>query len=315
MLSTSKVLPVISILLAISMFSPLQVLSQSDVQFRLHNRTVSPFRCSDAAPLYAAGGHQGGSAQSLPQSEYLKARPDCQDMVAEEPPLRIPSLEKPPTSTSSNAPATDALDFAPRSLSESPLKKTDNAEFAMLRAQHAVLEILQEENACSAWLRQTDPQVTATFRSLHYRIERDGADRVIRERNDSGDWSKHGPYVARTSENTGPGSSVTLNANGAFFRRSGPVFNIAWLGGMEQETNDWALIHIGPYEGGSLPAQVVALLHELAHIIGAIRRDGSAEFGLKRSQENTDLILQHCKREADASAKHSEIELSQTPPD
>ncbi len=62
-------------------------------------------------------------------------------------------------------------------------------------------------------------------------------------------------------------------------------------------------LHIGPFDGGSLEAQIIAMLHELAHVVGAIPHDGLSPSGLNQSQANTELILQHCKNAAKASAK------------
>ncbi len=38
------------------------------------------------------------------------------------------------------------------------------------RAREQVLTILQEENACTAWFRQADPDPAGVFQSLHYEI-------------------------------------------------------------------------------------------------------------------------------------------------
>jgi len=173
----------------------------------------------------------------------------------------------------------------------------------LFRARTAVLEILQGENTCSLWFREVDPRVTATFLSLDYRIAKDGSPDVITEQNEPGDWTDHGPNVARTWQNAGAGTFVTINGNGAFFRRKGRVFRIDWRGSPGIRTNEWRIIHVGPYEGGTLEAQSLVLLHELAHIIGAIREDDSSRFGPRRSQENTDLILRHCKTAVNRSRK------------
>jgi len=44
----------------------------------------------------------------------------------------------------------------------------------ILRARDRVLEILQSENACSAWFREKDPAPAATFRTLSFEIDRKG---------------------------------------------------------------------------------------------------------------------------------------------
>jgi hypothetical protein len=60
---------------------------------------------------------------------------------------------------------------------------------------------------------------------------------------------------------------------------------------------------VGPFDGGTLEAQVVTLLHELAHVIGAVPSDDSSVGGFARSQENTELILHHCQSQAGATAR------------
>jgi hypothetical protein len=175
-------------------------------------------------------------------------------------------------------------------------------------SRSVVLTILREENACSAWFRDFDPQVVSTFLSLNYYVEKNGPQRVIREKVTGGDWIEHGPYVARTIQASGPGATVTINGNGAFFRDRGDIHRLEWPAGMAIETGDRRVIHVGPYQGGTLRAQVITLLHELAHVVDAIPEDDSSRFGPARSQKNTDIIVQQCKRSVDslarASAKH-----------
>jgi hypothetical protein len=172
-------------------------------------------------------------------------------------------------------------------------------------AREAVLEILQGTNACSDWFRQTDIQVATTFLTLRYSVDEDGDSHVIKERSDRGNWIEHGPYIARTWQQAGPGTRITINGKGAFFRKRGDLYQIAWPGSIGVSVSKWTLIHIGPYDGGTLKAQLTVLLHELAHVIGAIPEDDSSRFGPNRSQENTALILQHCKREIDSAGKHA----------
>ena len=81
---------------------------------------------------------------------------------------------------------------------------------------------------------------------------------------------------------------------------------------MPYETGILRNIHVGPYDGGTLRAQIVTLLHELAHVVGAIPEDDSRKFGPGRSQQNTELVLRHCKAVAEASAKRSVLIVVQT---
>jgi len=193
--------------------------------------------------------------------------------------------------------------------------RTDDAaalDIHVAAAREAVSAILAGENACSAWFRQSDPDSARTFQSLHFQIELQGPDHVFRERGDSGGWIEHGPYIARTLQNTGSGSIVTINARGAFFRPRDQIYQKDWQGGMPYETGILRNIHVGPYVGGTLRAQIVTLLHELAHVVGAIPEDDSRKFGPGRSQRNTELVLRHCKAVAEISAKRSVLIVVQT---
>ena len=180
-------------------------------------------------------------------------------------------------------------------------------------AREAVVELLASENACSTWFRQADPDIVATFQSLKFQIEQTGSQRVIREVGDRGNWMDRGPYIARTSENTGAGSTIVLNANGAFFRARGRVYRVNWPGQTPLDTGNLRNIHVGPYDGGTLRAQILALLHELAHVVGTIPEDASAKFGVDVSVQNTETVLRFCKAATELSAKQSVLILLQRP--
>jgi len=51
----------------------------------------------------------------------------------------------------------------------------------------------------------------------------------------------------------------------------------------------------------------LTLLHELAHVIGAVPSDDSSVGGFARSQENTELIVRHCQGEAGATARKTRL--------
>ncbi len=163
-----------------------------------------------------------------------------------------------------------------------------------------VLAILQQENICSTWFSVFDPQIVSTFLSLNYQIEKNGPQQVIRAKTNGGDWIEYGPYIARVMQGSGPGATITINGNGAFFRHSGDIYGLEWSPGMAIKNGNQRFIHVGPYLGGTLRAQTITLLHELGHVVGAIPEDGSSRFGPGRSQENTAVILRHCKRSVDS---------------
>jgi hypothetical protein len=180
------------------------------------------------------------------------------------------------------------------------------------RVRQAVLEILESENKCSAWFRNSDPDVSATFRSLNFSVDEEGSNRVIKEQNDRGAWIEHGPYIASTGQNTGPGTTVTINANGAFFQRKDEIYKADWLGSAKRPTGTWRYLRVGPYDGGTLQAQVIAALHELAHAINAIPWDDSTRVGFYRSQENTELVLRYCRSEVTGSPKRLRPVMAQS---
>lgn len=186
---------------------------------------------------------------------------------------------------------------------------------SITRARQGVFEILRTQNACSAWFHLSDPQITETFLSLIIEVDEDGPNHIIKELNDREIWFEHGPYIARTRQSTGPGGVVTINGNGAFFRKKGEVFQAKWLSALPTETGTWRALHVGPYDGATLPGQVIVLLHELAHVVGAIPADDSAAYGFALSPQNTDVILRHCKRAADSSRKHPSFDSLRTAAD
>jgi hypothetical protein len=160
------------------------------------------------------------------------------------------------------------------------------------RARARVLEILQSDNACSAWFREFDLDPAGTFRSTHFVIEEKGPRYVLGFRlAGQGELFKH-PWVASTIENAGRNAIIWLNAYGAFFNGfseltekeadGGPVR----IGGPHVLRVDW-------YLGNSLEAQITTLLHELGHIVGRISEDNDSTDGL--SGRNTAEVLRHCR--------------------
>ena len=176
-------------------------------------------------------------------------------------------------------------------------------------AHEAVLEILSANNSCSMWLQQFDPDIVATFQSLRFQIEAKGPDYAIQERI-GGVRTEHGPYSARTMQSAGPGSIVTVNGNGPFFHARLDLYSLNFPGGAPFQTGNRTFAHVGPYEGGSFRAQIIILLHELAHVIGAIPEDDSSKFGFKRSQNNTSTVLLYCRLTAETFVKNNAVVLT-----
>jgi len=168
---------------------------------------------------------------------------------------------------------------------------------SILRARDKVLEILQRENACSAWYRTRDPNPAATFRTLTFALDRDG-DLYVRTTPESGGIEIiHNPYVARVIQAGGSTTTVTLNMNGAFFFSMANVVDDRSEGG-PVSFRGVRPIQVGPYSGGSFRAQVLALLHEFGHVIDLLPQDRDDYEG--RSRQNTADVLHACRAEVES---------------
>src|SRR6266700_4671634 len=300
---------VLASLLVIPLLSAPRVFSQSQTFSSLPRAMDDLRKCRQAAP--GNPGKEGGMSPfaSAERPEAIRdAIKSCEQLLAKEQPSEIawkgdavrPLMRSPDLPTSKVAPGVQPVN-------EGGLKDIGEAATKIRRAREAVYEILDGENACSAWFRRTDARVAAAFLSLTFSVDDDGSKRVVKERNDRGIWIEHGPYIAKTHEGTGPGTIVTINGNGAFFRTTGEVYKIEWPGAMGNDTGTSRHLHVGPFDGGTLQAQIVTLLHELAHVIGAVPSDDSYVVSFARSQENTELILRYCQAEADKAGKRLKV--------
>ena len=173
---------------------------------------------------------------------------------------------------------------------------------AIARAREQVLEILQQNNACSAWFQESDSDPAEVFRSLHFEVEA-GPSYVYGMRDaDRGLLFKH-PWAAKAFQNAGRNSTILLNASGPFFNRSSTIMQLETGGIIARPTGNLVLT-ISPYTGNSPGAQIVILLHELGHITGRLPGDDDSWDG--RSARNTAEVLRHCKAETNA-AVHSTL--------
>jgi hypothetical protein len=165
------------------------------------------------------------------------------------------------------------------------------------RAREKALQILENQNACSAWFQRKDSNPAATFRTLSFELDRKG-DEYILESRDLGPWNIfRSPYVARVMQGDGSYATVTINAKGAFFRAQATVQEIHKEGGPRVFRGD-RILRVGPYTGETLSAQVVTLLHEFGHLIDLLPTDWDDLDG--KSLHNTDEVLRHCGATVDA---------------
>lgn len=160
------------------------------------------------------------------------------------------------------------------------------------RARAQVLQILESENACSAWFQQVDADPAGTFRSLHFALDEAGPSYVQVMKNVGQPWLSKQPYVASTVENAGRNAVIQLNANGAFFKRVSEVleqdrpFGPVRRGGIRT-------LSVASYSGNSTPSQIATMLHELGHITGRLPADHNSWDG--ESARNTTEVLRFCR--------------------
>ena len=168
---------------------------------------------------------------------------------------------------------------------------------AIERAREHVLAILRADNSCSAWFRETNSDAADIFESLNFSLA-DGPKDILEFKSSRDILLRH-PYSARVEENAGPNATVLLNANGAFFVKTAEIFERQIAGGFLRPAGLREL-RIDSYAGGTLPAQMTTLLHELGHVIGRLPDDSDESSGL--SMQNTERVLHACRAEINASA-------------
>jgi hypothetical protein len=164
-----------------------------------------------------------------------------------------------------------------------------------------VLGILQTENACSAWYREKDADPAGTFQSLEFDLDRKGPTYILESDLNPAMGLYWHPYVAMSAENGGPGATIKLNANGAFFHSDAAVRKSSREGGPIRAGGIREL-KVDSYIGDTLAAQITALLHELGHITGRIPPDPDRTDGM--SGRNTAEVLRFCRAEVEFAAKH-----------
>ena len=168
---------------------------------------------------------------------------------------------------------------------------------SILRARDKVLEILQAQNACTDWYRTKSSDPAAVFRTLIFLVDRNGDGYVRKTPAEPGIELIHNPYVASVEQDGGEDSTVTLNANGAFFYPAANVIEDRFKGGPAEFRGARAIV-VGPYSGGSIRAQVLVLLHEFGHVIDLLPEDRDDRDG--KSRQNTLDVLHACRAEVES---------------
>lgn len=178
----------------------------------------------------------------------------------------------------------------------------------IMRAREEVVEILQGQNRCAAWFEPAESDAVKKFRSLHYSIDETGPQYTSKTQSADGGWHYQQPYVASSMDGASTGSTITINGRGAFFQlRSG--MRIVPRDGGPGGLSTSQLLHVDVYVGGTLRAQVVALLHEFSHVAGLLPADGGSLIGQELSTQNTQIVLRHCRAQVEAAGKHKSLFL------
>lgn len=161
------------------------------------------------------------------------------------------------------------------------------------QARREVISVLAEENSCSAWFRDAEPQAAEKFRSLRFALD-SSADIEIRKLEV---WQSnpvfYQPYVARTRQNVGWGSTIMINTNGAFFKEWAPLRIMV-------NPQDKGYLHsfkrlvVGNFPGASEEARILTLLHELGHVLDMLPIDSGVPSGPELSTANTELVAHRC---------------------
>lgn len=255
--------------------------------------SLSPHPCSlrSGSPLAALSGDVPLSANSLASCGF--ARPAA-DHPAPAAPCNLATQSIHPCSASSDIVRDD-------------LNTMGKQGQIILRARDKALEILQTENACSAWFHTKDPNPAATFRTLTFALDRN-ADVYVRAFPESGGIQLiRNPYVASVLQGGGANSTVTINVNSAFFFAMGTLVDDRLEGGPVSFRGARTL-QVGPYSGGSFRAQVLALLHEFGHVIDLLPTDRDDYEG--KSRQNTADVLRACRAQVESKEKPHTLSAS-----
>ena len=256
----------------------------------LANVPVAPVPCdSERAPVtrYAAA---AGSSDA--------------DSPCDTPPVIVPSVIVPSVNPCNpSSPAQPGCN-PPRDLVQEYLASMGKPGQKILRAREKVLEILQTENACSAWFREKDTNPADTFRTLNFEVDRHGEELIL-ESKEPGDVTLFRyPYVAKVFQGEGRYGTITLNAKGAFFSPMANVVEV-WKEGGPVTSRGPRVTDVGPYAGDTMHAQVLVLLHEFGHVLDILPSDENNVDG--KSVQNTNEVLRFCRTEVESKNKRATL--------
>ena len=173
-------------------------------------------------------------------------------------------------------------------------KKLSRKGLELQIARQRVLTILREENGCSVWFREADPDPAGVFDSLQIEIGKKNREFVLRSVDAKGDPIYKHPWGARSNQLAGKNSVVEINPAGPFFVLSLPIMEVG-NGPRLASFEGNRVLTVGGFAGDTPEAQIVMLLHELAHVIGRIPEDNDSWDG--RSTRNSEEVVRNCKSE------------------
>jgi len=193
---------------------------------------------------------------------------------------------------------------APRDAVQEDLASRGKPGQKILRARERVLEILQNENACSAWYRGKDSNPADTFRTLSFDVDHKGEELVLESRAAGDMRIFRNPYVARVFQGDGRYGRITINTNGAFFSPMATMVEEQSDGG-PRSLRGIRLLRVGPYAGDTLHAQILTLLHEFGHIVDLLPTDEGDLDG--KSEQNTAEVLRFCRAEVESKVRRNTL--------
>ena len=239
-----------------------------------------------------------GSAVSTPKATAPAS--DDAESPCDTPPVSVPSVN--PCNPASPAQVGCNARRDPVQEDLATMGKTGQK---ILRARERVLEILQNENACSAWFREKDSNPADTFRTLSFEIDSKGEEFVLKSKGADDMTIFRNPYVARVFQGDGRYGQITINTKGAFF------FPIAMVIEASSEGRPWISrgvrsLGVGPYGGDTLHAQILTLLHEFGHLVDLLPTDEGDHDG--KSARNTGEVLRFCRAEVESKVRPNTLQ-------
>lgn len=229
------------------------------------------------------------------------------DSPCDTPPVIVPSMIAPSVSPCNPSSPAQAGCNPPRDLVQEYLESIGKPGRKILRARERVLEILETENACSAWFRKKDPNPADTFRTLSYVVDRRGEEFILESKAPDNVTIFRNPYVAKVFQGDGRYATITINAKGAFFSPIANVVEVSREGGPVSDRRP-RVTDVGPYAGDTMHAQVLVLLHEFGHVLDLLPADENNVDG--KSVHNTNEVLRFCRSEVESKGKRATLSVA-----